>query len=321
MKAIVFRRYGSPDVLEVADLERPEPEDEQVLVQVRAASLNPFDWHRMRGEPYVLRQGEGIRKPKNIGLGVDVAGVVESVGRSVTRFKPGDEVFGMSARTLAEYARVAEAGIALKPANLSFAQAAAVPVAATTALQGLRDKGAITAGQRVLVVGASGGVGTFAVQLAKAFGAHVSGVTSTGNVELVRSLGAEHVFDYKREDFTSAPERFDLIFDAVGDRSLADLGRVLEPRGVVVLAGGGTSRKLGPLGRILSARRRSKPEGRRFVFFMSHREQTDLLVLKEHLESGRIRPVVDRTFPLSEAAAAMRYLEAGHARGKVVVTV
>ena len=240
MKAIVCHRYGSPDVLELEEIDRPIPGDDQVLVRVQAASVNPVDWHRMRGLPNFMRAGEGLAKPKNPGLGADVAGRVEAVGGTVTQFQPGDEVFGMSIRTLAEYVCVSDQGIVPKPANLTFEQAATVPVAAITGLQGLRDKGRIEAGQKVLINGASGGVGTFAVQIAKSFGAEVTGVCSTRNVDLVRSLGADHVIDYTRDDFTRSGQRYDLIFDSAGYRSLSDCRRVLGTDGILVIVGIGT---------------------------------------------------------------------------------
>ena len=322
MKAIVFERYGGPDVLELRELETPVPADDQVLVRVRAASVNPVDWHRMRGEPYFLRMGEGRARPKNDGLGADVAGVVEAVGAEVTHVGPGDEVYGMSIRTLAEHVAASAEGIVPKPANLSFEQAAAVPVAAITALQGLRDKGGIQAGQRVLVNGASGGVGTFAVQIAKSFGAEVTGVTSTGNVELVRSLGADHVVDYTREDFTRSGERYDLVLDAVSNRSLRAFRRILKPDATLVLVGAGKGRSGGrPLLRVVRALLLRRFVSQKVVTFLAQRNRDDLLFLKELLESGKVTPVVDRTYPLSETAEAIRHLETGHARGKIVVTI
>jgi NADPH:quinone reductase-like Zn-dependent oxidoreductase len=321
MKAIVFHRYGSPAVLELKEIDTPVAADDQVLVRVHAASVNPVDWHRMRGAPSLIRGSEGLTKPKNTGLGADVAGRVEAVGRHVTQVQPGDEVFGMSIRTCAEYVRVAEHGIAPKPANLTFEQAAAVPVAALTALQGLRDKGQIQPGHKVLINGAAGGVGTFAVQIAKSFGAEVTGVCSTRNVEMVRSIGADQVIDYTQEDFArKSGERYDLILDAVGNRSLSAFRRVLKPEGTLVMCGGGDGHwrpLLGPLKAILLRRFVSQ----KLVPFMAKRSKDDLVVLKELIEGGKVTPVIDRSYPLSEVPGAIRYLEEGHAQGKVVITV
>lgn len=317
MKAVVFHRYGSPDVLELEEVETPVAGDDQVLVRVLAASVNPLDWHRMRGRPLVMRTGEGLTKPKNNGLGADLAGRVEAVGKNVTQFRPGDEVFGMSIKTLAEYVRVSEEGIVLKPASLTLEQAAAVPVGAITALQGLRDKGQIQPGQKVLVVGAAGGVGTFAVQIAKALGAQVTGVCSTGNVDMVRSIGAVHVIDYTREDFTRGNDLYDLIFDCAGDRSLSDCRRVLKPEGILVVVGAFDR----PVLRVLKAALLSPFVSQRLLPFLSKRSKDDLIVLKELIEAGKVTPVIDRSYPLSEVPEAMRYLEARHARGKVVITV
>ncbi|MGH3071671.1 MAG: NAD(P)-dependent alcohol dehydrogenase [Gaiellaceae bacterium] len=322
MKAIVFGRYGSPDVLELSEIDTPVPKDDQVLVRVRAASVNPIDWHRMRGEPWFVRPSEGLRKPKNTGLGADVAGRVEAVGRDVTHVRPGDEVFGMSIRTLAEHVAVSQEGVAPKPADLTFEQAAAVPLAALTALQGLRDNGRIGAGQKVLVNGASGGVGTFAVQLAKAFGADVTGVCSTGNVELVRSLGADRVVDYTQEDFTRSGHRYDLVLDAVANRSLSDLRRVLTPEGTLVWVGAAKGRSGGrPMLRLVGAMLRRRFMSQKVVSYLTHRSRDDLLLLKDLIEAGKVTPVIDRSYPLSEVPEAMRYLETGRARGKVVVIV
>jgi NADPH:quinone reductase-like Zn-dependent oxidoreductase len=321
MKAIVYERYGSPDVLELKEIDTPVVEEDQVLVRVQAASVNPLDWHRMRGRPYVMRASEGLAKPKNNGLGADVAGRVEAVGRNVTQFQPGDEVFGMSLRTCAEYVCVSEHGLALKPANLTFEQAAAVPVAASTALQGLRDKGQIQPGQKVLINGAAGGVGTFAVQIAKSFGAEVAGVCSRRNVDMVRSIGADQVIDYTREDFTQGGQLYDLIFDSVGNRSLSDCRRVLKPDGFLVVVGAPDGRWLGPLVRLLKALLLSPFVSQKLVAFLSKRSKDDLVVLKELIEAGKVTPVIDRRYPLSEVPAAIRYLEEGHAQGKVVITV
>jgi NADPH:quinone reductase-like Zn-dependent oxidoreductase len=322
MKAIVFHRYGSPDVLELREIDTPVTGDDQVLIRVRAASVNPVDWHRMRGVPYFVRATEGLGKPKNPGLGADVAGRVEAVGEGVTQFQPGDEVFGMSIRTLAEYVCVSEQGLVPKPANVSFEQAAAVPVAGLTALQGLRDKGQIQPGQKVLINGASGGVGTHAVQIAKSFGAKVTGVCSTSNVELVRSIGADQVIDYTQEDFTRNGQRYDLILDVAGYRSLSDCRRVLGSDGILVLVGAGDGRSsLRMIAGALNALVRSRFGSQKFPLILARRNKDDLLVLKELVEAGKISPVIDRSYPLSEVPEAIRYLEEGHAQGKVVITV
>jgi NADPH:quinone reductase-like Zn-dependent oxidoreductase len=319
MKAIVYHKYGSPDVLELQELDKPVVKDNQVLVRVYAASANPLDWHRMRGEPFLARLTEGLLKPKDPKLGADIAGRVEAVGSNVTEFQPGDEVFGVCAGGFAEYALAGESKLALKPANLSFEAAAAVPVAAFTALQGLRDKGRIQPGQRVLINGASGGVGTFAVQLAKSFGAEVTGVCSTRNLDMVRSIGADHVVDYTQEDFTKNGQRYDLIYDAVGNRSVSDYKRALSPQGICVIAGFTTLPRLFEhmvLGPLMS--RAGKKIG---LMGIATTPKNDLVVIKELLETGKVVPVIDRCYPLNETAEAIRYLEKGHARGKVIITV
>ena len=322
MQAIVYEKYGSPDVLQLQEIDRPVVEDDQVLIKVHAASVNPLDWHRMRGEPYFMRTSEGLTRPKNTGLGADVAGRVEAVGRNVTRAQPGDEVFAMSMRTLAEYVAVSEEGVVPKPANLTFEEAAAVPVAALTALQGLRDKGGIQPGQKVLVNGAAGGVGTFAVQIAKSFGADVTGVCSTRNVELVRSIGADHVVDYTQEDFTRSGERYDLVLDAVCNRPLSALRRVSTPDGAIVLVGAAKGRSGGrPILRLVRALLRGRFVSQTVVTYMGARNRDDLLFLNELMEAGKVKPVIDRRYPLSEVPEAIRYLEAGHAQGKVVITI
>jgi NADPH:quinone reductase-like Zn-dependent oxidoreductase len=323
MKAIVRERYGSPDVLELRDIEKPALDDDSMLVRVRAASINAYDWHMLRGSPYLVRMMAGLRKPKSGAMGMDVAGQVEAVGKNVTEFRPGDEVFGSRHGSLAEYVRGTEKSVLVpKPAGLTFEQAAAVPMAASTALQGLRDKGQIKAGQRVLIVGASGGVGTFAVQIAKAFGAHVTAVCSTRNVDQARSLGADEVIDYTREDFTRAGRKYDLILDVASTGSLSSRRRVLEPNGILVGVGaadGGrmTSIVVG----LLETAVLSRFGDQKMPFFLAKNSKEDLMVLKEMVEAGKIRPVIDRTYPLSETAEAMRYLETGHARAKVVITV
>ncbi len=325
MKAIVYCDYGSPDVLKVEEIAKPVPNDDQVLVKVRATSVNPLDWHFMQGTPYVMRLEVGLRKPKDMRLGVDYAGTVEAVGRNVTQFKPGDEVFGGRNGAFAEYVCVrADRAIALKPANITFEQAAGVPIAAVTALQGLRDKGQIKPGQKVLINGASGGVGTFAVQIAKSFGAEVTGVCSTKNLDMVRSLGADHVIDYTKQDFTRSGQRYDVILDNVGTQPLLGFRRVLEPKGMCVLIGGGgpnDGRWIGPLARPVKALLLSPFMSQKFVMFMADLNQKDLNALGDLMRAGKVTPVIDRHYKLSEAPEAIRYLEQGHARGKVVISV
>ena len=322
MKAIIHETYGSPDVLELADVDMPVAADDGVLVRVRTASANPLDWHFLRGEPYVMRAQFGLRLPKRTNVGNDVAGVVEAVGKAVSRFKPGDEVFGDVNGSFAEYVAAPEELLASKPANLTFEQAAAVPLAAVTALQGLRDKGGIRAGQRVLIIGASGGVGTFAVQIAKTFDAHVTGVCSTRNVDMVRSIGADRVVDYTREDYASGPERFDVIFQLAGTASPNACRRALTPKGTLLLSSGESSgRWIGPMTRIVAALVESPFVGQRLVPFIAKRSADDLRVVKGLIEAGKVTPVIDRTYPLAEAADAIRYVETGHTQGKVVVTV
>ncbi len=324
MKAIVYHDYGPPDVLRLADVDKPLPREQQVLVRIRAAAANPLDWHYVRGTPFLMRMDTGFRKPKDSTVGVDMAGVVVAVGSSVTQFKPGDAVFGTVNGAFAEYALTTEGRIAPKPANLTFEQAAAVPVAALTALQGLRDKGRIQPGQKVLINGASGGVGTFAVQIAKSLGAEVTGVCSTRNVELVRSLGANHVIDYTQEDFTRGAGKYDVILDNVGNRSLSEYRRVLGPAGTYVMIGAGgpnDGRWIGPFGKVIQAAILSMFVDQKLGMLMSATRQADLLILKEMIESNELVPVIDRTYPLNESAEAMRYLETGRARGKVIITV
>ena len=314
MKAIVYRRYGSPDVLKCEDVEKPAVADNDVLIRVRAASVNPLDWRLMRGEPWPLRAIVGIRKPKVERLGRDLAGVVEATGRSVRQFRVGDEVYGASAEgTLAEYVCAKEPKLAPKPANMTFEQAAAVPVAGITALQGLRDYGRIQAGHRVLINGASGGVGTFAIQIAKAFGAEVAAVCSARNLEMVRSLGADHAIDYDREDFTEGSRRYDIVFDCMGNHSLRACRRVLNSRGVHVVCGG--------IGAGLKAFALSRLGNRRVVNFVAFIRMKELVDLNELMEVKKVTPVIDRCYALEEAPEAIRYLENGHARGKVVVRV
>jgi 2-desacetyl-2-hydroxyethyl bacteriochlorophyllide A dehydrogenase len=317
MKAIVYTEYGSPDVLQLKEMERPTPRDYEVLVQIYAASANAADWHLMRAEPFLARLENGLLKPKNTRLGADVAGRVKAVGSNVTQFQAGDEVFGgMPLNVLggfAEYVCAHEDALALKPARLTFEQAAAVPLAAFTALQGLRDKGQIQPGQKVLINGASGGVGTFAVQIAKSFGTEVTGVCSTRNVDMVHSIGADHVIDYTQQDFTQNGQRYDLIFDAVGNRSVSDYQRALNPNGICAVAGFTSLSRLFQFmfmgGKQVGLMQTAKGN------------KKDLLVIKELLEAGKVVPVIDRCYSLSEVPEAIHYLEEGHAQGKVVITV
>ena len=326
MKAVVYTNYGSPDVLEIRDIKKPVPNDDQVLIKVRAASINPLDWHFMEGTPYIMRAiGVGLRKPKDPRLGVDYAGTVEAVGKNVTQFKPGDEVLGGKSGAFAEYVCArADRAIVLKPANITFEQAASVPIAAITALQGLRDKGKIQPGQKVLINGASGGVGTFAVQIAKSFGADVTGVCSTRNLDMVRSLGADHVIDYTKEDFTKNGQRYDLILDNVGTQPLSAFRRVLNPNGILVMIGGGGPNDgglIGPLGRPVKALLLSPFISQKMGMLMAELNKKDLTILGDLMQSGKVTPVIDRTYPLSQIAEAIRYLEQGHARGKVIITM
>jgi NADPH:quinone reductase-like Zn-dependent oxidoreductase len=323
MKAIVYRCYGSPDVVKLEDIAKPIPPDDRVLIKVHAASVNPLDWHYMRGKPYVMRASAGFGAPDDIRLGVDFAGTVEAVGKNVKRFKPGDEVFGGADGAFAEYVSVRESGaLALKPANVTFEQAATVPVAGITALQALRDKGKIQRGQKVLINGASGGVGTFAVQIAKTFGAEVTGVCSTRNLEMVRSIGADHVIDYTREDFTQGSVRYDLIVDNVGTHSLSDYRRALNPQGALVTVGGpNEGRWIGPLSAAIKAMLVAPFVSQKLVFMLAHLKQDDLGTLRDLMQAGKLTPVIDRRYKLSETAEAIRYLEEGHARGKVVITL
>ncbi len=323
MKAIVRERYGSPDVLELKNIDRPAIDDDSMLVRVRAASINAYDWHMLRGSPSLVRLMAGLRKPKSSAMGVDVAGQVEAVGKNVTAFRPGDEVFGSRTGSLAEYVRGTEKSFLVpKPEGLTFEQAAAVPMAASTALQGLRDKGQIKAGQRVLINGASGGVGTFAVQIAKAFGAHVTAVCSTRNVEQARSLGADEVIDYTKEDFTRTGRRYDLILDIAASGSLSSRRRVLEPNGTLVGVGAANGGRMTSIvAGLLETAVLSRFGKQKMPFFIASNSKEDLLVLKELIDAGKVRPVIDRTYPLNETAAAIRYLETGHARGKVVISV
>jgi len=325
MKAIVYSDYGLSN-LKLENIEKPVPNDDQILVKVRAASINPYDWHFVEGTPYIMRMmGVGLRKPKDIQLGVDFAGTVEAVGKNVTQFKPGDDVFGGRGGAFAEYVcRRAEGAVALKPANLTFEQAASVNIAGITALQALRDKGKVQPGQKVLINGASGGVGTFAVQIAKTFGADVTGVCSTRNVDLVRSLGADHVIDYTKEDFAKGTERYDVILDNVPNHSLSECRRILTPNGKYVMIGGGgpnDSRWVGPFGRVIKTMVLSPFTSQKMGMMMADANGKDLTILADMMQSGKLKPVIDRTYKLNEVPAAIAYLEEGHARGKVVITV
>src|SRR6266481_2063097 len=325
MRAIVYCDYGLAN-LELQDVEKPTPADDQILVRVRAASVNPYDWHFVEGTPYVMRaMGVGLRKPKDTHLGVDFAGTVEAVGKNVTQFKAGDEVFGGRGGAFAQYVCPrATRAVALKPANVSFEEAASVNIAGITALQALRDKGKIQPGQKVLINGASGGVGTFAVQIAKSLGADVTGVCSTRNLDMVRSLGADHVIDYTKEDFAKGDQRYDVILDNVPNHSLSECRRVLSPKGKYVLIGGGgpnDSRWIGPFGRIIKTMVLSPFISQKMGMMMADTSQKDLTILAELMQSGKVKPVIDRTYKLSEVPAAIAHVEEGHARGKVIITI
>ena len=320
MKAIVCSSYGRPDVLELAEVEKPALADDLVLVKVRAASVNPADWYGVAG-PLIVRPSTGLFKPRSDRTGIDFAGTVEAVGKDVTHVGPGDDVFGARSGALAEYVTVRDAVVA-KPANITFEEAAAVPVAAITALQGLRDKGQLQAGQRVLINGASGGVGTFAIQIAKALGAEVTAVCSTRNVEQARSLGADHVIDYTREDFTRSDRLYDLLLDVAGSKSWSQLRRVLTPNAIVVIVGAQKRKVFGPIGHIIRLRVTSLLRGsQKAVFFIAKMNRGDMEILRELLETGKVKSVVDRKYELAKTADAFRYLGEGHARGKIIVTV
>src|SRR5436305_812113 len=325
MKAIINCDYGLAH-LKLENIEKPVPNDDQVLVRVHAASVNPYDWHFIEGTPKIIRlMGVGLRKPKDTRVGVDFAGTVEAVGKNVTNFKPGDEVFGGRGGAFAEYVCPrAHRAVALKPASVTFEQAASVNIAGITALQALRDKGKVQPGQKVLINGASGGVGTFAVQIAKSFGADVTGVCSTRNVDLVRSLGADHVIDYTKEDFAKGEQRYDVILDNVPNHSLSECRRVLTPEGKYVMIGGGgpnDNRWIGPFGRIIQTMVMAPFVSQKMGMMMAQLTKSDLNILGDMMQSGKVKPVIDRTYKLSELPEAIRYLEEGHARGKVIITV
>lgn len=325
MKAIVYCDYGSPAVLQLRDVQKPVPGDNEILVKVRAAAVNALDWHFMEGTPYIMRIGSGLRKPKVIRLGIDFAGTVEATGKDVKRFRPGDPVFGGRTGAYAEYVTVREdRAVVGMPANLTFEQAAAVPIAATTALQALRDEARVQPGERVLINGASGGVGTFAVQIARSYGAHVTGVCSGTNAAMVRSLGADETIDYTRQDFTQGGRQYDVIIDNVANRSLSEVRRVLAPTGRYVQIGGGGPRDgiwLGPFPRIAATLVLSRFVSQKMGMLMAELRQSDLTVLRDLMQAGKVTPAIDRRYPFRQAAEAVRYVEAGHARAKVVVTM
>ena len=322
MQAAVSRCYGSPDVVEIADIEKPTPGVDEVLVKIHAASVNPLDWHYMRGSPYLMRLVSGLGKPDSVRMGVDFAGTVEAVGSDVTGFKTGDEVFGGRDGAFAEYVTVrADRAIALKPANMSFEQAASVGIAGITALQALRDKGDLQSGDRVLINGASGGVGTFAVQIAKALGAEVTAVCSTRNVELVRSIGADHVFDYKKESYAESGEHYDLIIDNVGNHGLLANTNVLKPDGTLVMIGGAKGNWIAPLLGPIKALFMSPFVDQNLLLILAEMNQSDLILLGDYMRSGAVVPVIDRSYPLADVPAAIAYSEEGHARGKIIISV
>lgn len=322
MKAVVYRCYGSADVLEFEDVAKPTPANNEVLVKVRAAAVNPYDWHFMRGSPYIMRLGSGLGAPKDSRLGVDFAGTVAAVGADVTRFNSGDAVFGGGSGAFAEYVTVPDdRALVLKPDNVTYEQAASVPIAAITALQALRDKGQLKPGQKVLINGASGGVGTFAVQIAKSMGAEVTGVCSTRNVEMVRSLGADHVFDYKKEDYTESGNQYDLIVDMVGNHSLLANRRVMSPDGIFVIVGGAKGNWLAPLAGPLKAMLLSPFVDQTFGMMLARLTQEDLTILGNLIAAGQVTPVIDRRYRLSEVPDAIRYSEEGRARGKIVINL
>ena len=319
MKAIVYTTYGSPDVLQLKDVEKPTPKDNEVLIKIHAASVNAYDWHFLTADIFLIRfMGGGFLKPKNTRLGADMAGRIETVGKNVKQFQPGDEVFGMVRGSFAEYACAPESALTLKPVHTSFDEAAAIPMAAITALQGLRNEGQIRAGQKVLINGASGGVGTFAVQIAKSFGAEVTAVCSTRNLEQARSIGADHVIDYTKEDFTKNGQQYDLILAANGYHSLPAYKRALTPKGIYVMAGGSMAQIFQSM---LMGSMMSETGGRKMTGVSAKRNQNDLIFIKELFEAGKVKSIIDRRYPLSETAEALRYLGVEHARGKVVISM
>jgi len=320
MRAATIKRYGSPDVIEITEVDRPMCGAGEVLIAVRAASVNPYDWHSMTGTPFPLRFQGGLRRPKNPRLGIDVAGVIEAVGENVTKFAVGDEVFGGASGAFAEFVTVNDKTLVRKPENTTFEEAAAVPVGALTAVQGLRDKGMIEAGQRVLVNGAAGGVGTYAIQLAKHFGADVTGVCSTRNIEMVSALGADHVVDYTADDFTDHGIAYDLILDNVGNRKVKHLKRCMTPTGNYVMVGAPKDGVLGPIGHMMTTLLRFKFGKRRGVSFVAKHTLDDMELFRDLLSSGEMRSVIDTSYPLDQAADALRQLSTGHARGKIIIT-
>jgi NADPH:quinone reductase-like Zn-dependent oxidoreductase len=322
MQAAQVRCYGSPDVIDIVQVEKPAPADNEVLVKVAAASVNPLDWHYMRGSPYIMRMDRGIGKPKSTKLGVDFAGTVEAIGKDVTRFKPGDEVFGGRSGAFAEYLTIGEEqSLALKPSNISFQEAAAVPIAGVTAIQALRDSGKLQPGQKVLINGASGGVGTFAVQIAKSMGAEVTGVSSTRNVEMVRALGADHVIDYRLDDYTQGEQRYDLIVDMVGNHGPLANSRVLKPAGILVIVGGPKGNWFAPLMGPIKALLLAPFVEQELGMMLAQMRRDDLEVLGELMQAGDLRPVIDRSYRLSDLADAIRYSEDGRAQGKIIVDI
>jgi NADPH:quinone reductase-like Zn-dependent oxidoreductase len=321
MQAIVYDHYGPPSALQLAEIATPTPAESEVLIRVRAASVNPYDWHFLRGTPYGFRFMTGLRQPKDHQLGVDLAGEVESIGSQVKQFKPGDAVFGMGRGAFAEFARAPETSLALKPANVTFEQAASVPIAALTALQGLRDHAHLQPGQKVLINGAAGGVGTYAVQFARVLGADVTGVCSTRNVDMVRALGANHVVDYTQADFTQSAERCDILLDCIGNHPLQASRRVLNPKGIYIGVGGQSGKWVAPMDRAIRARLLTRFVSQRLQFMMAKPSQPDLNLIAGWMATGKVTPAIDRTYKLSEVPEAISYLEEGHARGKVVITV
>jgi NADPH:quinone reductase-like Zn-dependent oxidoreductase len=322
MQALIYPCYGSPDVLQLESIEKPIPSDNEVLVKIKAAGVNPLDWHYLRGSPYIMRLGTGLGAPDETRLGVDFAGTVEAVGKNVKQFKPGEDVFGGKTGAFAEYVTIAEdRALTHKPVNVSFEQAASVPISAITALQALRDKGQLQPGQKVLINGASGGVGTFAVQIARAIGAEVTGVCSARNAEMVRSIGADHVIDYKQANYTESSQHYDLIIDMVGNHSLSDNRKVLTPEGIFVIVGGGSGNWLGPLLGPIKASIYSPFVGQEFSLLMAQLRKDDLKTLADLMLTGQLVPVIDRRYSLSEVPAALRYSEEGHARGKIIINM